>query len=160
KTGYASQLAVLDGQGFDKAAAYRKTMLGMEYGVVEEPGEGKVPAYMVADLEGRHPPADGAGHRIRGERAARRHGIHPFDPIKIDGDAAASRSAGLDADGRRSRPRDEPETIAADAVHMRVNHRDRRGGGHHGLDGVSALAQHRNSDLRRQMMRRAHHSTQ
>ena len=46
-----------------------------------------------------------------------------------------------------------PETIAADAVHMRIDHGNGGGGGDHGFHGVAALAQNGERRLGRECMR-------
>jgi len=47
----------------------------------------------------------------------------------------------------------QPETIAANPGHVRIDHRNRRSHRHHGLDGIAACFQHGLPGLGRQHMR-------
>ena len=63
---------------------------------------------------------------------------------------APGRAAGLDAVHAPARLAHQPEAVSADAVHVRVDDRDRRRHGDHGLDGIAALGQHRLAGLGRE----------
>ena len=67
------------------------------------------------------------------------------------------RAAGVNGDGIALGGHDKPEAIAAEAVHMRVNHGDGRSGGDHRFYGASAFAQNRQRALAGQMMGRNRH---
>ena len=53
---------------------------------------------------------------------------------------------------------DQPEPVTADGVHVRVDHGNRGGCGHHGLDGVAAFAQNGAGAAGRQVVGRGHHA--
>ena len=64
------------------------------------------------------------------------------------------RAAGLDAAHPAARLAHQPEAVAADAVHVRIDDRDGGRHGHHRLDGVAALGQHRPAGLGGEVMGR------
>ena len=68
------------------------------------------------------------------------------------------RSTGAHANGRTAGERNQPERIAANAVHVRIGHSDGRGGGDHCLDGIAAFAQDLCTGLRGKMMRSRDHA--
>jgi hypothetical protein len=78
--------------------------------------------------------------------------------IEIGRGGCGGGPAGVDAGRRPARLRDQPEAVAADAVHVGIDHGDGRGGGDHGFDGVAALAQHGQPCLGGQMMGGDHHA--
>ena len=69
----------------------------------------------------------------------------------------ARRAAGVNGNGVAFGRHDKPEAIAAEAVHMRVNHGDGGGGGDHRFYRASAFAQNRQRALAGQMMGRDRH---
>ena len=99
------------------------------------------PAERVRELEGELPAADGSGHGHRRFRAARRNGVVALAAIVFDRGERAGRAAGFDAVEPAAGLMNQPEAIAADAVHMRVDHGDRRRHRDHGLDGVAAFGE-------------------
>ncbi len=66
--------------------------------------------------------------------------------------APGGRTAGVDAHGRLSRLGDQPEVVAAQSVHMRIDHGDGGRRGDHGFDGVAAVLQYTQPCLGCQMM--------
>ena len=52
-------------------------------------------------------------------------------------------AAGVNGEGRAFGRHYQPETIAADAIHMGIDHRNGGGCGDHRLNRITAVAQHR-----------------
>ena len=116
------------------------TIARMADGVAEQRVERHASALRARGFERERPAADGARHRERGERAARRH------RLMLAVELAPRVRAG--AAGRRQRPHaaaplaKEPKTVAADVVHVRIDRRDGRRHRDHGFERVAALRQH------------------
>ena len=72
--------------------------------------------------------------------------------------AAAAPQASIPI-GRLARLGDQPEAVAADPVHVGIDHRDGGRGRDHGLDGVAAFPQHRQAGLCREVMGGHDHAT-
>ena len=72
--------------------------------------------------------------------------------------ARCGAAAGVDGDDIMARFVNQPEAVAADAVHVRINHRDGGCRGDHCFECSAALAQYRESGLRGQRMRCDHHA--
>ena len=73
-----------------------------------------------------------------------RVGIAATPALAVELDASrGSRRSALPSMPMGAAPgrQDEPEAVAADAVHVRVDHGDRRGGADHRFDGIAAFAQ-------------------
>jgi hypothetical protein len=79
--------------------------------------------------------------------------------VALDRGGAGRRAAAVQPARCLSGRRDEPEPVAADAVHVRIDHRDRGRRGDHGFDGVAAFAHHRASGLGGECMGRDGHAT-
>ena len=135
-------------------------MLGMEDRIGEKPIERRGTAHLSANLKRCGPAGDPAGYGVGRKPTARRYGVKSSVTVKLDRYISASRPTSLNADWRSLRLYDEPEAIAADAVHMRIDDGDRCSGSHHRLDGISTLAQHANSGLRRQVVWRTDHAAE
>ena len=74
-------------------------------------------------------------------------------------DPGAGGADAVDGPGHSvSRLRDQPEAVAAQTVHVRINHRDGRRRRHHGLDGVAAFAKTPQTCFGCQVMRGSHHA--
>ena len=61
--------------------------------------------------------------------------------IEVEGGVLRGRTTGIDGDGLSGRIVDQPECVAADGRHVRIHHRDGRGGSDHRFDGVATFAQ-------------------
>ena len=108
------------------------------------------PGHVDRDL----PAADGAGHGEGAQRARGGNRIMAEVAIGLDRRPGAGRAAGLDGSGPALCVGDQPEAIAADAVHVRVDNGDRGRHGDHRLDGIAALDQDALARLAGQMMGR------
>ena len=109
----------------------------------------------------RHGPArDGAGHRERaGQHAAIGHLVEAALGEGVDGAARCRAAAAVDvAHGLRAGIVDQPEGIAADPGHVRIEDREGGAGGDRGIDRRAARAQHFRTGLRGQRMRARHHA--
>ena len=91
------------------------------------------------EFMGEHPAADGAGHGQGGVGAAGGDDVDLKRAVALDRRPCAGEPAGLDGPHAALGFVDQPETVAADAVHVRIDDGDRRGHREHGLDGVAAL---------------------
>ena len=149
------QLGRLERRGRGLVVARRKPVPGEPDGVFQQPFQRHPPAPRRGDLERGRPSRDRAGDRVGGERAARRDFRQA--PIERGRRRRPGRAAGIDPDGLRVRCGDQPEPVAAEPVHVGVDDRDRRGGGHHRLDRVAALPQDREPGRRGEPVRRDHH---
>src|SRR5262245_19150779 len=85
------------------------------------------------------PPAgDDAGDRQRGRSAARRNRGPEARPVGLEVDRGRRAAGGVQS-AKRAVPAvvDQPEPVAAHAVHVRVDDRDRGPGGDRGIDRVA-----------------------
>ena len=92
-------------------------------------------------LEREHPSRHRARHGERGERAARRNLVVAgvaIKPRRCFGAGAAGAHDGAHAARRLA---DQPEAVAADVVHVRIDRGNRRRHRQHGLDGVAAFGE-------------------
>ena len=119
-------------------------------------GQGRAPGR--GHLPRLGPAADGAGHRERGLGAPRGDGAVTGVPVEVG--QRRGGAAGRDGHGLLARFVDEPETVTADGVHVRVDHRNGCGCGHHGFHGVAAVAQHIAPGLCGQVVGRNKHAAQ
>jgi hypothetical protein len=78
--------------------------------------------------------------------------------IEIQRRQRTGRAAGVDRHRIALRRHNQPEAVAADAVHVRINHGDGGGGGDHCLNGVAARAQYRQRAFTGEMVRRNRHA--
>jgi hypothetical protein len=62
--------------------------------------------------------------------------------VKLRPSGGDRRAASVDADRFAARLGQNPEAVAADRVHVRIDHGNGGGHGDHGLGGAAALAQH------------------
>ncbi len=107
-----------------------------------EQGRERQPAALgLGGFEREHPARHRAGHRERGERPALRDSVVALRPVELDA------RLGAGAAGRHQRPHpagalaDQPEAVAADMVHVRVDGGDGRRHRHHRLQRIAALAE-------------------
>ncbi len=140
------------------AVRHWKAVTGVMFRVRQQPGERQPPAPAPADFERRVPARDRPGHRVGGERSARRNGLAAAASVHLDARLLAGPPAGHDGRRLPSRLGDQPEVVPPEAVHVRIDHGHGGRNRHGRLDGVSALAQHGQSGLRGQMVRRHDHS--
>ncbi len=122
--------------------------------VLEQARERQLPAETllrgaVGRIPARHCSRDGD----RRERSAKRN--RAITRIAVGGrrDSACRRTARIDSERRAVGRRDQPEAVAAEAIHMRIHRCDRRSRGDHGFDRVGAVAQRGNGTLCGQRMR-------
>ena len=109
-------------------------------------------------IEREFPAANSSGDRVRRERATKRNRVETLRTIIINRSRGCRAAAGFYPDGRRAGRRDQPETVAADAIHMRIGDRDRGSGRDHCFDGVAAITQNCKRALRGERTRRHSHS--
>ena len=127
--------------------------------VGQEARERQLPAELAAHLVREPPAGDRAGDGVGGDAAAERdRAIDAALRVPADRRTLRRRAAGVDAHRLAPRHVHQPERIAADRVHVRVHHGDRRGGGDHRLDRVAAFAQHRERGLGGERVRRDRHA--
>ena len=107
-------------------------------------------------IEGELPAADGAGDAERCFRPAGGYGVVALVAIALDRRQCAGRTAGLDAVQPAAGLMHQPEAVAADAVHVRVDHRDRRRHRDHGLDRIAAFGEDGPSRLGGEAVGRRH----
>ncbi len=134
------------------AARHRIALAGVPDGRREQYVERQLPARGARRLDGQSPAADRARHGERGQRPARRDRL--VLAVELGSGACARRTTSLDRTHAAAPFADQPEPVAADMVHVRVDRRDRRRHGNHGFDRVAALGQDRAPGFRRRMMRR------
>ena len=104
------------------------------------------------------PAADGAADRQRRVRATRRDSVEPLRPIEIRCRQCRALPCCIDTDRRLARLGDQPETVTADRIHMRIDDGDRGCSCDHCLDGIAAVAEHAKSCFGSEMMRRSDHA--
>ena len=136
----------------------RHAVLGVVDGVGQQPIERVRAAPAPADRERRLPSRYRARHGIRREGPPGRDGVEPQRSIPLGGGLRRGPAARIDRNRFRVRCADDPEPVAADGVHVRIDDGDGGGGGNHRLDGVAAFAQHRESGLGGEMVRSDDHA--
>ncbi|MNK89975.1 hypothetical protein D3C87_1100050 [compost metagenome] len=156
---HIGQLGGLGGHAGGLALRDRHAHAGIVDGIRQQPRERQAPAQRVARPGQRRLPAGHrASHGVGRHAATRGNGLEAGLPIARDGGIARRRAAGVERARRLAGPGDQPEAVAADAIHMGIDHGDGGGGRDHRLDGVAALAQHGQRALRRQRVRRHGHA--
>ncbi len=116
-------------------------------------GEGNTPAMSFGGFERQHPARDRARHRECCERSARRDRFVLAIEFRTGiGASATRRHQRADAAGRLAH---EPEAVAADVVHVRIDGGDHRRHRHHGLERIAAFGERGASGLDGCGMRRA-----
>ena len=120
--------------------------------------EGQLAAVHFGGVCREHPRGDRARHRERGKRPARRNfiatgiAIEPWCRLGACPPGAHQRP---DAAGRLP---DQPETVATNVVHVRIDRRDGSGHCEHRLDGIAAFGEDRAPVLNGGRMRRGHNA--
>ncbi len=117
---------------------------GVEQHVQRQPARTFIDAFAglrFGRFQRQHPTGDRARHRQRGERPARRNFVMTGVAIK----PRRRLRAGNACAHNRAHPAvgfaDQPEAVAADMVHVRIDRGDRRRHRQHRLDGVAAFGQ-------------------
>ena len=153
ETGNSFQLARDRRREIGEAARHRRALAGLADGVAEQHRERQRAALCLRGFERQHPAAYCAWYGQGRQRTARRDRFVfaiKLRPRVLAG--AARRHQRADAPRRLAQ---EPEAVAADAVHVRIDDRDRRRHRDHRLDRVAALGEHRASGFRGRAVRRA-----
>ncbi len=88
-------------------------------------------------FERQHPASDRAGDCECSKRPARRNAL--VLAVELQRRPRTGTAHGDERAHAAGRLADEPDTVAADMVHMRIDHRNGRCHCDHGLDGVAAL---------------------
>ncbi len=159
KPGYSRELMGPRCNAGRLAMRDRNAVAGIADGVGKQPRQRHAPAQRLARPGARGMPAGHRpGDRVGRHPAAERDRCEARFTVALDAGSLCRRTARFEAAGRLIRPRDQPEAVAADAVHMRVGNRDRGRGRDHRFDGVSAFAQDRQRTLRSQGVRRDRHA--
>jgi hypothetical protein len=139
-------------------------LLGMADGVGQQPGQRQGCLPVRGAGQRTRPAAHGAGHRQRGQRPAAGDGLGvALACIPADVGGSGGRAAGVDGQWRRralGRVVDQPEAVAADGVHVRVDHGDGGGRGHHRLHRGAAVTQHVAAGLGGQVVGGNHHAAE
>ena len=112
---------------------------GVAGGVAHQHIERQLAAVGLGGLQRQHPAADGARHGERGERAARRDGL--VVAIKLRPRVTAGGTGRHDGAHAAGRLADQPKTVAAEMVHVRIDGHDGRRHGHHGFERVAAFGE-------------------
>ena len=107
----------------------------------------------------QHPAGNGARHGKRGKRPTRRDLVAAGLAVERDGGFAAGAPRPHQRAHTARRLADEPETVAADMVGVRIDRGDRGGHRQHGLDGVAAFGEDGAAVLDGGGMRRADDAT-
>ena len=102
---------------------------------------------------GGRPPRHGARHRERRDSTPDGNGGAKAREVALAIGGGRGAARGVEAAERSARGVvDQPHVVAADPVHVRVDHGDRRGGGDRGIEGVAAALKHRDAGLGGQPM--------
>ena len=134
------------------AVRNRKAMAGIVDGAFEQACKWQTTAPgCLAVVIGQPPPGQGAGDRIGGQRTAPGNARHAG--IQVRRHASPGCATGIDRTHGLARRMQQPEAIAADAGHVRIDHGQCRGNGNRRFDGVTALAQDIEAGLCCQRMR-------
>ncbi len=114
---------------------------GVAAGVAHQHIERQLAAVGLRRLQRQHPAADGARHGERGERAARRDGL--VVAVKLRPRVTAGRAGRHDGAQPAGPLADQPKTVAAEMVHVRIDGHESGRHGHHGFERVAALGEDR-----------------
>jgi hypothetical protein len=150
------QLGTRDGAPMREPRRHREAVAGIADRAVEAALQGQPPVRGVRLGPARH----GAGHREgTGQHPAIGHFGKATPSEGIDRAAGRRPAAAVDvAHLFGLRVVDQPERIAADAGHMRIENRQRGAGGERGIDGRAARPQRVDAGGAGQRMRRGHHA--
>ena len=150
KAGDVPQFGEFLGRQPGLAAGDGVTVLGVADRRSEQVGQRQASAQRASGFQCQHPAGNRAGHGERRQRAARR------DRLIFAVELGPRIGAGATWRHQRAHPSrrlvHEPEPVAADLGHVRVNRGDGRGHRHHGLERVAAGGQGGASRLNGGMM--------
>ena len=110
----------------------------MTNGFGEQVAQGQATADGAGIIEGQRPAADCSGHGQGGLGAAGGDRLAFKRAIAGERGIAAGGAAALEGPHPAPGVTHQPEAVAADGVHVRIDDGNRRGHGDHGLDGVAA----------------------
>ena len=120
----------------------------------EQEIERQFSAMRFCQFERQHPAADRTGHGERSQWSARGNFVASGLAIKCGGCLRAGRSARHQRAHAARRFAHQPEAVAADVVHVRIDGRNGRRHRHHGLKRVAALGKDLAPGLDRREVRR------
>ena len=135
------------------AAADRHAFAGMGDGLGQNIAQRQFAADRFGQLQRRLPATHRTGNRQRRIGAAQRHAFVPQGPIGRNRRPRSGIARGIERMDFAVGFANQPETVAANPRHMRIDHRNRRPHRDHGLDGIAAGLQNRLTGLGRQNMR-------
>ncbi len=102
-------------------------------------------------VQRQHPGRHRARHGERRERAARRDLVVAGVAIGSDGRLGPGPPRAHQRPHAAGRRADQPEAVAADMIHVRIDRGDRRGHGEHGFDRIAAFGQEWRGHPRRRL---------
>jgi hypothetical protein len=137
----------------------REAVLAGPHGVLDQARQRQPAAEFLADRKRLRPSGQGAGDRVGRERPALRDRRMTVRGVHLCGRGLRRPATGVHCQRPPSRGRDQPEAVAADGGHVRIDHRKACRHRNRRLDGVAALAQHAHTRLAGEMVRRCHHAT-
>ena len=128
-------------------------------GVFEQPRQGQAAAPAIAADVVRHLPAGhGARHGQGGQGAALGNRGAVLRPVEFGVGQRRGAAAGVNGGWRAARFVNQPEIIAAETAHVRVDDRNRARRRNHGFDGIAAVAQNPCAGLGREVVRGDNHT--
>ena len=151
-----AEFAEFSGAGAGLGRRHRRAVSGIANRILQQARQRqRFSGQRLRDLERFIPAADGPGDGQRRLRPAVRNLRQPG--VGFRGGQRPRRAAGVNGYRFALRRDDKPEAIAAQAVHMWVNHRNGGRRGDHGFYRAAAFAQHGNRALAGQMVRGDRH---
>ncbi len=139
EAGDGLQLGALGGGQLRHALGDRTAPFGIGDGRFQQTGQGHAAAAQAQHLR---PARQGARHGVGRQRSTPGHGGETFAAIEVEIGCLCRPPAGVHAHRPAPRVGQDPEAVAADAVHVRIDHRQRRGDGYRRLGRRAAIAQH------------------
>ena len=156
KTWQVMEFGEFSGTGAGLGGGHRRTVRGIANRILQQARQRqRFSGQGLRDLERFIPAADGPGDGQRRLRPAVRNLRQPG--VGLRRGQRTCRTAGVNGYRFALRRHDKPEAIAAQAVHMWVNHRNGGRRGDHGFYRAAAFAQHGNRALAGQMVRGDRH---
>ncbi len=140
EAGYVLELRELVSGEARLAARHRNAVARVTDRRREQPLERHPAAECARRLVRQRPAADRTGHRERRERPARRDRL--MLAIEIAPRLLARKARRLDRADATPRLAEQPEAVAADVIHVRIDGGDRGRHRDHGFDRVAAFGEH------------------
>ena len=156
KSGNVGQLGQKLGSEIHLTLGHRRALAGVPDRVLQQARCGQLAAQAFAVAQRFLPAGDGSGYRVGGQWAAPGNGW--VAGVKVQGRRTGGAAAGVNRHGSLARLGDKPEAVTANGVHVRVDHGNRGGCGHHGLDGIAPLAQNGAGATGSEVVGRGHHA--